>query len=140
MEDVESIIKSSNSIHNYIDTEVKKGIESNKIIVAGFSQGGAIALYSGIRYPSKLAGLLALSAYLPVPGNLEKEASSHKETPIVMAHGTDDDIIPIKQGRCSYRRLIKSGYKIEWNEYPMPHTICPEEISMIGSWINNQLS
>ena len=140
IEDVGSIIESSNLIHGYIDTEVKKGIKSNKIIVAGFSQGGAIALHSGTRYTSRLAGILALSAYLPIPENLKKEASKHKETPIVMAHGRDDNIIPVEQGRSSCQTLIENGYKIEWNEYIMQHTICPEEILMIRNWIKNQLS
>ncbi len=140
IEDVGSIIESSNLIHGYIDTEVKKGIKSNKIIVAGFSQGGAIALHSGTRYTSRLAGILALSAYLPIPENLKKEASKHKETPIVMAHGRDDNIIPVEQGRSSCQTLIENGYKIEWNEYIMQHTICPEEILMIRNCIKNQLS
>ena len=96
MEDVKSITESSNLIHNYIDAEIKKGIRSDKIIVAGFSQGGAIALHSGIRYPSKLAGILALSSYLPLPENLGREASGNKEIPIIMAHGRDDNIIPIE--------------------------------------------
>ena len=140
MEDVESIVKSSNLIHNYIDAEIKKGIESDKIIIAGFSQGGAIALHSGIRYPSKLAGILALSSYLPLPENLEKETSACKEMSIVMAHGNDDDIIPIEQGLSSCQTLIENGYKVEWYEYEMRHSICSEEISMIKKWIENKLS
>ena len=140
MEDVESIVKSSNLIHNYIDAEIKKGIESDKIIIAGFSQGGAIALHSGIRYPSKLAGILALSSYLPLPENLEKKTSACKEMSIVMAHGNDDDIIPIEQGLSSYQTLIENGYKVEWYEYEMQHSICSEEISMIKKWIENKLS
>ena len=140
MEDVESIVKSSNLIHNYIDAEIKKGIESDKIIIAGFSQGGAIALHSGIRYPSKLAGILALSSYLPLPENLEKETSECKEMPIIMAHGKDDNIIPIEQGRSSYRTLIENGYKVEWSEYTMQHSICSDEILMIKKWIENRLS
>lgn len=139
MEDINSIIESSDLIHNYIDTEIKKGISSNKIILAGFSQGGAIALHAGLRYPSELAGLLALSTYLPIPKNLKKETSNHKEMPIMMMHGADDNIIPIEQGRSSWQTLIKHGYTIEWNEYPMQHTICSEEISVIGGWIMKRL-
>ena len=140
MEDVESIVKSSNLIHNYIDAEIKKGIRSDKIIVAGFSQGGAIALHSGMRYSPKLAGILALSSYLPLPENLEKETSECKEMPIIMAHGKDDNIIPIEQGRSSYRTLIENGYKVEWSEYTMQHSICSDEILMIKKWIENRLS
>jgi len=140
MEDVKSITESSNLIHNYIDAEINVGIKSNKIFVAGFSQGGAIALHSGLRYLSKLAGILALSTYLPIPENLGKKVYVNKKTPIFMAHGRDDNIIPIKQGRSSCQTLIENGYKIEWNEYSMQHTICSEEILMIRSWIKNQLS
>ncbi len=139
MEDINSIIESSDLIHNYIDTEIKKGISSNKIILAGFSQGGAIALHAGLRYPSELAGLLALSTYLPIPKSLKKETSNHKEMPIMMMHGSDDNIIPIEQSRSSWQALIKHGYTVEWNEYPMQHTICSEEISVIGGWIMKRL-
>ena len=140
MEDLESITESSYLIQKYIDAEIKKGISSNKIILAGFSQGGAIALHSGLRYQKKLAGILALSAYLPAPKNLEKESSNHKKTPIMMMHGIEDNIIPAEQGHSSYQTLIENGYMVEWNEYPMQHTICIEEISMIDNWIKDRLS
>ena len=139
MEDIKSITESSGLIHNYIDTEIKKGISSNKIILAGFSQGGAIALHAGLRYPSELAGLLALSTYLPIPKNLKKETSNHKKMPIMMMHGVDDNIISIEQGRSSRRTLAEHGYTIEWNEYPMRHAICIEEISVIDGWIMKRL-
>tara|TARA_B100001250_G_C19768598_1_gene775984 strand:- start:1008 stop:1676 length:669 start_codon:yes stop_codon:yes gene_type:complete len=140
MEDVKSIIESSNLIHRYIDDEIKTGVKPKKIIVAGFSQGGAIALHSGIRYPSSLAGILALSSYLPLPENLEKEISECQKMPIIMAHGKDDNIIPIEQGHSSYQILIKNGYRVEWNEYAMQHSICSEEVSMIKKWIEDLLS
>jgi len=140
IEDIKSIIESSNLVHKYIDVETEKGIKSDKIIVAGFSQGGAIALHSGTRYPSKLAGILALSAYLPMPKNLEKEAFRNKEVPILMMHGTNDNIISVDQSRSSSQKLIENGYRIEFHEYPMGHEICSEEISRIGNWIKNQLS
>ena len=87
-----------------------------------------------------MAGILALSSYLPLPENLEREASVNKEIPIIKAHGRDDKIIPIEQGRSSCQTLIENGYKNRWNEYSMHHTICSEEILMIRSWIKNQLS
>lgn len=139
MEDIKSITESSGLIHNYIDTEIKKGISSNKIILAGFSQGGAIALHAGLRYPLELAGLLALSTYLPIPKNLKKDTSNHKKMPIMMMHGVDDNIISIEQGRSSWRTLAEHGYTIEWNEYPMRHAICYEEISVIDNWIMKRL-
>lgn len=140
MEDSESITASSNLIRNYINEEIEAGISTTKIILAGFSQGGAIALHAGLRYPQPLAGLLALSCYLPVPDQLEKEASNHKDCPIMMAHGIADPVIPVDQGRTSYQMLKDHGYTVEWHEYMMQHAVCSEEIAAIASWINKLLS
>ena len=140
-EDSESIAESSSLINNYIETEINAGISSKKIILAGFSQGGAISLHTGLRYPSPLAGLLALSTYLPLPDQLINEASDeNKNIPIMMAHGTFDPVIPVEQGRHSYKALKEHGYSVEWNEYPMQHAVCIEEIITIGKWIAALLS
>lgn len=104
-EDHDAIIESSALVNNYIDTEIEAGIASNKIILAGFSQGGAITLHVGLRYASPLAGILALSSYLPLHDHLENEASSIKDIPIMMAHGISDPIIPVEQGRSSCQSL-----------------------------------
>lgn len=140
-EDEVSIIESSNLINQYINAEIESGIASDKIILAGFSQGGAIALHAGLRFKTKLAGLLALSTYLPLPSLLSNEASSiNKDTFIMMAHGIADPVIPVEQGRISKQTLEEHGYTVEWNEYMMQHAVCMEEISTIGTWIKRVLN
>ena len=139
-EDIESISESSNLINQYIDAEIESGITASKIILAGFSQGGAIALHTGLRYSSPLAGLLALSTYLPLPDQLEIETSCNKDVPIMMAHGEFDPVVPVEQGRSSRQTLKDHGYTVEWYEYTMQHAVCPEEINAIGSWIKQLLA
>ncbi len=140
IEDVESITESSRLINHYIEAEIETGISTNKIILAGFSQGGAITLHAGLRYPAPLAGLLALSTYLPVPDQLENEASENKTIPIMMAHGVSDPVIPVDQGRISSQMLKEHGYDVEWHEYMMQHAVCLQEISAISSWIAKLLA
>jgi len=107
-----------------------------KIVLAGFSQGGAIVLQTALRYPERLAGVMALSTYLPLAGTVEKEISpANKDVPIFMAHGKFDDIIPIERARKSRELLEKLGYKAEWHEYPMPHSVCAEEIRDISDFL-----
>lgn len=139
-EDTESIIESSNLINNYINAEIEAGIESNKIILAGFSQGGAITLHAGLRFPSPLAGLLALSCYLPLAGLLKDEAIADKGMSIMMAHGISDPVIPVDQGRASSETLKEQGYSVEWHEYMMQHSVCLEEITAIETWIKRLLA
>ncbi len=140
IEDVESITESSRLINHYIEAEIEAGISTDKIILAGFSQGGAIALHAGLRYPAPLAGLLALSTYLPVPKQLENEASDNKTIPIMMAHGITDPVIPVDHGRTSFQMLKEHGYNVEWHEYMMQHAVCLEEINAIATWIKKLLS
>jgi phospholipase/carboxylesterase len=140
IEDIESIEESHEIIKQYIDEEIAAGINANKIILAGFSQGGAIALHTGLRYPEPLAGLLALSTYLPLPNELEKEASNHKDIPIMMAHGIADPVISVDQGRISCQTLKEHGYTLEWHEYPIQHSVCLEEIDAIAAWIKKLLT
>ncbi len=140
IEDIESITESHELITQYINAEIEKGIPANKIILAGFSQGGAIALHTGLRYPDSLAGLLALSTYLPVSDQLENEASKHKNIPIMMAHGIVDPVIPVDHGRTSCQMLKDHGYNVEWHEYMMQHAVCLEEIHAIAAWLKKALS
>lgn len=139
-EDHDAIIESSALVNNYINMEIEAGIASNKIILAGFSQGGAITLHAGLRYGSPLAGILALSSYLPLHDHLEDEASNFKNVPVMMAHGISDPIIPVDQGRSSCQSLKNLGYTVEWHEYMMQHAVCLEEITAIGTWIKRILS
>lgn len=139
-EDVESIIESDALIIEYIKAEMDKGIPANKIILAGFSQGGAITLHTGLRFPEQLAGLLALSTYLPLPDQLEQEASANKNIPIMMAHGISDPVIPVGHGKASRQTIKELGYDVDWNEYMMQHAVCLEEINAIGKWVSKVLS
>jgi phospholipase/carboxylesterase len=141
LEDRESIESSTGLLNNYIDAEIARNIPSDQILVAGFSQGGAIALHAGLRYPSRLAGLLALSTYLPLPDRLQSEAhASNSDTPIMVAHGTLDPVIPVFQGKQSYEILNLAGFQITWNEYLMQHEVCHQEIRDISAWILTILS
>ncbi|HIF51989.1 MAG TPA: carboxylesterase [Thiotrichaceae bacterium] len=140
IEDVVAITESHELITQYIDAEIAAGISANKITLAGFSQGGAIALHTGLRYPQALAGLLALSTYLPLPNQLKTEASKHKYIPIMMAHGIADPIISVDQGRSSCQMLQEHGYTVEWLEYAMQHSVCLEEIEAIAVWIKKLLA
>lgn len=141
LEDAESINASSAILHDYIDAEIARGINSNRIIVAGFSQGGAIALHAGLRYGQPLGGILALSCYLPLPETLANEANpAQKSTPILQLHGSSDPVIPVTKGETTRDLLIQSGYAVEWHSYPMPHSVCIEEIAVISNWLQTQLA
>jgi phospholipase/carboxylesterase len=110
--------------------------KGRKIILAGFSQGGAIVLQTALRHPERLAGLMALSTYLPLSGTLAAERNkANHDLPIFMAHGRFDDIIPIQRAQQSRDFLQKLSYKVEWHEYPMPHSVCAEEIRDISEFL-----
>jgi phospholipase/carboxylesterase len=114
--------------------------KGKKIVLAGFSQGGAIALQTALRHPERLAGVMALSTYLPLSATLEKERSpANHDVPIFMAHGKFDDIIPIDKAKRSREILEKLGYPVTWKEYAMPHSVCPEEIGDISKFLVNLL-
>ncbi len=135
-EDVEGIEASRQILENFIQREKEAGIPTEKILLAGFSQGGVIILHTGLRYPEPLAGLMALSTYLALPDKLETEAHPANLTiPIFMAHGTMDPVIPIQQGKNSADQLKQTGYAVSWHEYPMQHAVSLEEIEDIGQWL-----
>ena len=114
--------------------------KTEKIFLAGFSQGGAIVLQTALRYPKKLAGVLALSCYLPLAAKLPGEKSqANQDIPIFMAHGTLDPVVPIQKARLSREVLEQQGYKVEWHEYPMPHSVCPQEIGDIAAFMTKLL-
>jgi phospholipase/carboxylesterase len=111
-------------------------LPANRIVLAGFSQGGAIVLLTGLRYPERLAGVMALSTYLPLAGTLAAERSApNRETPIFMAHGRYDDLIPMQRAQASREHLQKLGYAVEWHDYPMPHSVCAPEIADLSSFL-----
>jgi phospholipase/carboxylesterase len=132
--DEQGIDESSSLLEALIEREVDRGIPRQKIVVAGFSQGGAIAINTVIRAREKLAGLIALSTWLALPGGLESEGVD-STIPVFMAHGRFDPMIPVQYGRASADRLIEAGFAIEWRDYPMAHAVCPEEISDISRWL-----
>ena len=137
--DEAGIRESQRAIEALIEREISRGIAANKIVLAGFSQGGAIALQTGLRYSRALAGILALSTYLPLAATLEAEASdANRAIPIFMAHGEEDTVIPISIAENSFKELGRLGYKADWHEYPMPHSVSMEEIENIGAWLKQR--
>jgi phospholipase/carboxylesterase len=138
--DERGVRESQAQIAALIEREAKRGVEPEHIVLAGFSQGGAIALQTGLRYPRRLAGVMALSTYLPLADTLAMEATpASKATPIFMAHGIYDPLIPLAMGAGSMTLLTGFGYTVEWRQYPMPHSVCPQEIEDIGEWLRRIL-
>ena len=131
-EDSEGIKDSARLIDLLIKREQELGVASNRIVLAGFSQGGAMALHAGLRYPEPLAGIIALSSYLPLPDTFVKERDLvNQDTPIFMTHGLFDTIVPIMLDQMSKEQLEDLGYQIDWFTYPMAHAVVPEEIDDI---------
>ena len=134
--DEAGVRQSQAAIEQLIAREIERGIAADKIILAGFSQGGAIALQTGLRYREALGGIMALSTYLTLEDSLAAEATvANASIPILMAHGTQDPLIPLSLAISSRAKMEARGYKIEWREYPMPHSVCMEEVENIGVWI-----
>ena len=141
IEDTVGIHASARAVEELIAAELRRGISADRIILAGFSQGGAIALHCGLRYPLRLGGLLILSSFLPLAATVPAEKhSANQDLPIFMAHGTQDPILPMVLGEMSRTALQAQGYKIDWQTYPMPHSVCPQEIQDIGQWLRKVLA
>ena len=139
-EDETGIKISSWELGKLIQHETDRGIVTNRILLAGFSQGGAISLYTGLRYTHRLGGILALSTYLPMMDKEVLDASTvNKNIPIMMAHGIEDTVVPSVLALQSRKTMEKSGFNIEWHSYPMGHSLCPEEITDISSWLSRVL-
>jgi len=139
-EDGEGIKRSAKSVIELIEREVHRGIAYQNIVLAGFSQGCAMALYIGLRLPHQLAGILALSGYLPLAMSLKLEKhSANQSTPIFMAHGTYDPVVALDRAQASYALLEKLSYQIDWNEYPMEHSVNHEELSDISRFLQTVL-
>lgn len=136
LEDSAGIRESAAAVTKLIDREVARGMPIERIVLAGFSQGGAIVLHTALREPRPLGGVIALSTYLPLAATLglEKKAA-HPHLAIFMAHGTGDPLIALRLGEASKRMLEEEGYKVEWHAYPMGHTVCAAEIQDIGAWL-----
>lgn len=124
------------AIDTIIEKELVKGIAAKNIFLAGFSQGGAMALQAGLRQQNRLGGIIALSCYLPLTDSLKDEASLvNLSVPIFMVHGTHDDVIPLSRAIASRDHLLTQHYDVEWHEYPMAHSVCPQEILDLSCWL-----
>nr|MBV6628604.1 carboxylesterase [Oceanococcus sp. HetDA_MAG_MS8] len=140
-QDEEGIVASQERIFALIDEQLSAGIDSRRIILAGFSQGGAMALHAGLRYPKPLAGILGLSTFLPVHNKLAEQAhSANAATPIQLCHGDFDPVLPRMLGEWSRDMLRQQGYQVAWNSYPMAHQVCAPEITQISEFFNSLLS
>jgi phospholipase/carboxylesterase len=140
-EDEAGLRKSQALVEQLIAREKARGIAADHIVLAGFSQGCAMTLQTGLRHPEKLAGLLCLSGYLPIHATVQDERhSANHDTPIFLAHGRGDNVIAIDRAEKSRDMLQALGYKVEWHEYMMPHSVCEEEIEDIGAWLKRVLA
>ena len=128
-------------IDELIAREVARGVPASRIVLAGFSQGGAMALFTALRYPQALAGVICMSGYLLLADTLAQEAAAaNRSVPIFVAHGTVDPMVDIGLGRRSRDLLVEAGYAVDWHEYPMAHQICGEELTDIGRWLTGLLA
>jgi phospholipase/carboxylesterase len=140
-EDEIGIRESESLLRSYIQRERDAGIVVGRIVVAGFSQGGAIALHTALRYPQRLAGVMALSTYLPLRQTLSTEsANANRDVPILMCHGTQDFVVPMSLGAMSRDVLTKAGYLVNWRQYPMGHEVSVPEITDIAEWLRAQFA
>lgn len=138
--DEQGIRTSAAQVEALIQKENARGIPSERIVLAGFSQGGAIALHQGLRRAEGLAGIMALSTYLPLADSLEAEASqAASKIPLFMAHGRQDPVLPFAWGKQACERLVTGGYAVQWHAYDMPHAVCAQEINDIGAWLRTVL-
>ena len=135
-EDEAGIRASELQVRRLIQAEIENGIPAKRIVLAGFSQGGAIALQVALRYPQQLAGVMPLSTYLPLRKFLAAEASTaNANLPILMCHGTEDTVVPLQLGEHSRDLLLQQGYAVDFRYYDMPHSVCADEIKDISTWL-----
>ena len=140
-EDEAGVRESQQQIEALIAREKTRGVPAGRIVLAGFSQGGAMALQTSLRHPERLAGIMALSCFLPLTDKVAAEAApANRDVPIFMAHGTNDPLIPLARARHAYDLLTSLGYCIEWHEYPIPHSVSPAEIRDISAWLQRILA
>jgi len=139
--DQQGIAQSVNQAADLVGRERERGIAPERIVVAGFSQGGAIALQLAIRYPESLAGLIALSTYMLLDDRLENDRhEANRNLPVFVGHGTYDPMVPCSLGQMAADRLRGLGHPVEWHSYPMQHAVCPEEIADLSAWLRDCLA
>jgi phospholipase/carboxylesterase len=139
-EDEAGVRQSARQVEALLARERQRGIAARRIVVAGFSQGGAMALHVGLRHPDRLAGILALSCYLPLANTLDTELSpANRDVPIFWAHGLHDPMIPQAMAEQGRAQLGELGYRIDWHQYPIPHSVSAEEIADVARWLERVL-
>jgi phospholipase/carboxylesterase len=140
-EDEKGLRISQGLVETLIAQEKARGVPAARIVLAGFSQGCAMALQTGLRHPERLAGILGLSGYLPLAATLAAERHpAQNDVPIFLAHGTQDPVVPFDRAVATREALAALGHTVEWHEYPMPHSVCLEEIADIGTWLRRVLA
>lgn len=139
--DMAGVLESEISVRALIKEQIDAGIPANRIVLAGFSQGGVVSLFTGLRYAEKLAGIMALSCYLPTSDKLPSELSeNNKATPILQHHGDQDDVVPVSAGKMAHDVLKAGGYNTQWKTYAMPHSVLPEQLKDIAQWLSSRLT
>ena len=132
--DAKGVHESTALLEGLIAREIARGIDAKKIVIAGFSMGGAVAINTALHSKERLAGLMALSTYLPLPSEVTESAGA-RDLPVFMAHGSFDPMLPMQWGQASAEKLKETGFTVEWHDYPMAHAVCPEEIRDIRAWL-----
>jgi phospholipase/carboxylesterase len=139
--DSQGVSESAELVADLIQKEIDQGIPANKIVLAGFSQGGVIALHLGTRFTQTLAGIMSMSSYMSEPDKLKDQAhEANKNTPIFVAHGTHDDVVPIFMGNSAFKVLESNQYPVTWHEYAMQHNVCVQELNDISAWLKQKLA
>ena len=139
--DEEGVRESAGIARALVDEQIARGIAPWRVVLAGFSQGGAVALYAGLRFPFRIAGILALSTYLPAAKSLAAQAhDANRDVPIFLAHGSQDPVIALALSERSRAALADLGYVVEVHTYPIPHSVCAEEIRDIANWLHRVLA
>ena len=138
--DEAGLAEASQRVMDYVRAESEAGVPASRVVLAGFSQGGAVALFAGLRHPERLAGILALSTYLPFPEKLAADKSAaNAQVPILMCHGREDPMVKLWMGSESRDLLGSQGYGVEWHDYPMQHELCIEELADVSRWLRARL-
>ena len=138
--EMSDVLKSEKALHALIQEQLDNGIKAEKIVLAGFSQGGVVSLFTGLRYPTKLAGVLAMSCYLPNGDKLPTQlATANQKTPILQQHGELDEVVPLSAGNMAQQLLLEHKYQTQWQTYPMPHTVITEQLTDISTWLKKIL-
>lgn len=139
--DMEGVLESEKRVKALIQEQIDKGISADNIVLAGFSQGGVMSLFAGLRYPEKLAGIMALSCYLPTADTLPEQLSeANSDTAVLQQHGDNDDVVPVQAGKMANKLLREAKYNVQWKTYPMAHSVHPKQIQDISTWLKAQLN